>query len=343
MARWMCITLACVAAVGVANGAELTAAPERPVPLIFDTDMGNDVDDALALGLIHALQNRGECELLAVTLTKDHPLSGPYADLVNTFYGRGDIPVGVVKGGMTPEDSKFTVLAEQRDHGSLRYPHDVPSGADAPDATVVLRKALAGAKDGTVVIVQVGFSTNLARLLDSPADDISNLDGQALVKQKVRLVSTMAGAFLPIDGNEHLEYNVVMDIPSAKRLAESWPTPVIYSGFEIGLSILYPAASIDRDFAYVPHHPLAEAYQLYMPTPHERPTWDLTSVLWAVRPDRAYFDVSAPGQVTVDDRGATLFKEVEGGAHRYLKVSPEQIVRARETLAALVSEPPHGG
>ena len=34
-----------------------------PTRLIFDTDMGNDIDDALALGVIHALQSREECEL----------------------------------------------------------------------------------------------------------------------------------------------------------------------------------------------------------------------------------------------------------------------------------------
>jgi hypothetical protein len=31
------------------------------VPVIFDTDMGNDIDDALALALLHALESRGEC------------------------------------------------------------------------------------------------------------------------------------------------------------------------------------------------------------------------------------------------------------------------------------------
>ena len=57
----------------------------------------------------------------------------------------------------------------------------------------------------------------------------------------------------------------------------------------------YPAVSIERDFGYVPHHPAAEAYCLYNPPPHERPTWDLTSALYAVRPDRGYFDLSEPG------------------------------------------------
>ena len=51
----------------------LTASPlalsqdtKKPIPLIFDTDIGNDVDDVLAMGVIHALETRKECKLLAV-------------------------------------------------------------------------------------------------------------------------------------------------------------------------------------------------------------------------------------------------------------------------------------
>ena len=53
----------------------ITEEPLAQTPLIFDTDIGNDVDDVLALGMIHALESRGECELLAVTITKDHELA----------------------------------------------------------------------------------------------------------------------------------------------------------------------------------------------------------------------------------------------------------------------------
>ena len=324
----------------VSSAQDVAAAPVRPVPIIFDTDMGNDVDDALALGVIHALETRGECRLLAVTLTKDNRLAAPYVDLVNTFYGRGEIPIGVVKGGKTPEDSKFCVLAEAKDGDQLRYPHDLTDGNAAPEATEVLRKALVGAEDHTVVIAQVGFSTNLARLLESKADAISPLSGMELVTKKVRLLSTMAGAFAPIDGKPHPEYNVVLDIPAAKAIASAWPTPVVYSGFEIGLNIPYPAASIERDFAYVKHHPLAEAYQLYEPTPHERPTWDLTSVLWAIRPERGYFGISTNGNVAIDEKGFTTFTPEPAGNRYYLTVTPEQITRTREALAILSSEPP---
>jgi hypothetical protein len=84
---------------------------------------------------------------LAVTITKDHDLSAPFVDAINTFYGRGDIPIGVVRTGPTPEASKFTVLANRRDGGKLRYPHDLVSGADAPEATPLLRDVLAGQPD----------------------------------------------------------------------------------------------------------------------------------------------------------------------------------------------------
>jgi hypothetical protein len=332
-----CIRTALVAAVLAAATPALADAPLR---IIFDTDMGNDVDDALALGLIHALQSRGECQLLAVTITKDHPLAAAFTDAVNTFYGRGEIPIGVVRNGPTRDAGRFLPLAEQRDNDALRYPHTLRSGADAPEATALLRRVLAEQPDGSVVFVQVGFSTNLARLLDTPPDEASPLSGHELVRSKVRLLSIMAGAFQPIRGGRHLEYNVVQDIPAAQKIAADWPTPVVWSGFEIGIAIPYPAVSIQRDYGYVPHHPLAEAYQLYNPPPHNRPTWDLTSVLHVVRPDRGYFDLSPPGRVVVLDDGETRFEPGANGLHRFLVVSPEQIIRVTEAFVHLCSQPP---
>ncbi len=314
------------------------ATDKRPIPLIFDTDIGNDVDDVLALGVIHALQSRGECKLLAVTVTKDHPLSAPFVDVVNTFYGRGDIPIGVVRGGPTPEASKFTGLANAKDGDRLRYPHDLMSGVDAPEAVAVLRRALAAAEDHTAVIVQVGFSTNLARLLASPPDSASPLSGVELVRKKVRLLSVMAGAFQTTGERPSFEFNVKLDVKSAQSLCSDWPTPIVFSGFEIGVAVPYPAESIERDFAYVPHHPLAEAYVRYDPPPHNRPTWDLTSVLYAVRPNNSYFDLSPPGRVRVTTEGATSFEPENGGPHRYLILKPDQAVRVRRG-AQRISKP----
>ena len=314
----------------------LSTAPARAVePIIFDTDIGNDVDDVLALGMIHALHSRGSCELLAVTVTKDHDLAGPFADAVNTFYGRPQIPVGVVRKGVTPQEGKFLGMA--RDPA---YPHALKKSADAPGAVALLRKVLAGQPDGSVVIVQVGFASNLARLLDSPADAVSPLTGKDLVAKKVKLVSAMFGAFKLGGTGAHREYNVIEDLPSSKKFVAEWPTPIVFSGFEVGQAVEFPAASIEKDFGYAKNHPLAEAYRRYSPPPHERPCWDLTSVLYAVHPDRGYFGLSEAGNVTVDEKGITSFAGAKGGKHRFLTVSKEQAVRCREAFANLASQPP---
>ncbi len=314
-----------------------------PVKIIFDTDIGNDVDDVLALGLLHSLHTRGACELLAVTVTKRDDLAGPFVDMVNTFYGRPDLPIGCIRGPRDKEPSRFLALAETKDDGALRYPRDLQRSSDAPDAVELLRKLLASQPDGSVTLMQVGFFSNFAALLDSPADAHSPLPGRELVKRKVKQLSVMAGAFQTIGANNHyLEYNVITDIPAAQKLARDWPTPIVWSGFEIGIALPFPAVSIRRDFAYVKHHPLAEAYWLYEPPPHERPTWDLTAALYAVWPDRGFFNLSEPGRVTVEADGFTRFAPAKDGRDRFLKLDAVQLARTREALVQLSSQPPAG-
>lgn len=308
-----------------------------PVKLIFDTDMGNDVDDLMALAMIHNLQKRGACELLAVTVTKDHPQAAAFVDAVNTLYGYPDTPIGVVRDGAAKEAGKFNLLADEKNaDGSLRYPHDLKSGADAPEAVGLIKDILAKQPDGSVVIAQVGFFTNLSHLLDSPG-------GKELIAKKVKFLSIMAGAFQTVKWDtRHLEYNVKLDVPAAQKLAKEWPTPVVWSGYEIGVAAAFPHVVIEQDLDYLPHHPLKVAYYLYNPPPHDRPTWDPTAVLYAVQPERGYFDLSPPGNVTVENDSATLFRPTKDGKgrHRFLVMSPEQTARVREAIVQLSVEPP---
>jgi len=318
----------------------MQAASADPVKVIFDTDMGNDVDDALALAMLHSLQNRAKSELLAITISKDHSEVPAYIDAINTFYGRGQIPIGTTSSGVTPEQSRFTGIIHERIGDRLAFPHDLLVGDPVPDATELLRKTLASQADLSVVIIQVGFSTNLSQLLTTSADQYSPLSGQELVAQKVKFISIMAGAFTEISAATHLEYNVVQDILSAQILAAEWPTPIIWSGFEVGLAVRYPAVSIENDFLYSERHPIPESYQLYIPTPHERPTWDLTSVVYAIQPDLDYFELSPPGQITVLDNGETVFNSAQNGLHQYLILDESNVARLQEMMMLLVSEPP---
>ncbi len=316
-----------------------------PVKLIYDTDMGNDIDDAVALSMIHSLQKRGACELLAVTVTKDHPQAAAFVDAMNTFYGYPDVPVGAVRNGaVQPDGGKFNLLVDEKNaDGSPRYPHDLRSGEDAPEAVDLLRQTLAAQPDGSVAIAQVGFFTNLARLLDSKPDQHSPLPGRELIQKKVKVLSIMAGAFQTVKWQtRYIEYNVKLDIPAAQKLARDWPSPIVWSGYEIGHACTFPHECIERDFNYVEHHPLKEAYYLYNPPPHDRPNWDPTAVLYAIFPDRGYFELSPPGTVTVDDDGATVYKEGKKGQgrDRFLILNEVLNARTREAIAQLASEPP---
>jgi inosine-uridine nucleoside N-ribohydrolase len=290
-------------------------------PVIFDTDMGNDIDDALALAVLHALSDRGECRLMGVTLTNAHPAAVPYIRMINRFYGRGDLPVGAaieeLKGG----------AGDGYMAAALRRWPAASGDSRAEPAPALLRRLLESARE-KIVIVQTGFSTNLAALLDSPG-------GAALAKEKVALVVAMAGNFT---GGEP-EYNVRIDIPSAKAVFERWPTPMVFSGFEIGRDLLYPAASIERDFAWADPHPIAESYRAYKKMPYDRPTWDLTAVLEAVRSSHGYFARSASGTVTVEATGATRFTPGPGG-RQYLRLDPSKRAEILEVLALLASQPP---
>jgi hypothetical protein len=144
-----------------------------------------------------------------------------------------------------------------------------------------------------------------------------------------------------------------MDNASAQKLLSEWPTPIVLSGFEVGISMLFPQTNIDRYFNYVVHHPIAETYNYVAPyyrkasndpnAPHNHATFDLTSVLYAVRPDDGYFSLSKPGRITVAPDGGTRFEAVGGGSHRYLILTESQRERTLEAMVMLVSQPPMTG
>jgi inosine-uridine nucleoside N-ribohydrolase len=337
-----------------------------PIPVILDTDIWTDIDDALALAMIHALEDRGELKLQAVTISTDHRWCAPYVDLVNTYYGRPHVPIGIVKDGLDIESirkrlpdwylpvTRFTDHLAQRknDDGALTYPHRLTSDSAIPEATTLLRETLAAQPDESVVIIQIGYSTNLARLLRSPPDSISALDGRQLVAKKARSLVVMAGSFRqPADGKQNPEFNLLVDVPSAQALFAHCPTPIVASGVEVGLALRYPPESIERDYAYVENHPIAQSYRLFFDerkakcppltsTVHAHATFDLTAVLYAARPDRNYFSLSNPGRISVLDDGSSRFEEVPGGRDRYLIVSDEQAARTLEAMVMLASQPP---
>nr|WP_262481289.1 nucleoside hydrolase [Alistipes sp. An116] len=76
---------------------------------------------------------------------------------------------------------------------------------------------LASQPDSSVVVISVGFATNLRMLLESAPDSVSNLSGEELVARKVRLLSMMGGNFV---NPRAREFNIRYDVLSARTLFE---------------------------------------------------------------------------------------------------------------------------
>lgn len=308
---------------------------EKP-KIIFDTDITGDVDDVLALAMCHTLAHRGACDFLGVTVSKNHPLTASFVDAQNTFHGRPDLPIGVTRDAKAQHrESKYLKLAD-----SPHYPHDLKRNEDAKDAVELIRELLMAQPDHSVTIISVGIASNLANLLKSPG-------GLDLVKQKVKALSIMAGAFAFCNRtNYHLEANVINGIGYMQAVADQWPdeVPIVWSGFEIGEALPFPRGVIQQDLDYLPHHLVKEAYLLHSGPQHDRPCWDESSVLWAVYPERGFFGLSEPGRIKVLDDGFTHFIPVKNGQgskrDRFLTLNSVQQSRVLEAIVHLTIQPP---
>jgi len=311
------------------------AAAGPPVRVVFDTDMASDVDDVGALATLHALADLGEAEILAVGISSRNEHTGPCADAIDTWYHRPDIPIGSPRAlpAGAPRDTNEDTASKYAEEVGRRFPHRLGQTSAAPDAALLYRKVLAAQPDASVVMVSVGFLTNLRSLLDSPPDAVSPWTGEELVRRKVRLWVCMGGKFPDgrfADGNG--EYNLRVDSAASLRVLNDWPTPVVFSGFEIGARVL-----TGRRLREAPEaNPVRAAYLLFNGL-EDRESWDQTAVLCAVRGAAAYWTESEPGLCLMHAGMPFAFNEwipTPRKSHRYLveKTSPAEVSRIIEDL-----------
>lgn len=314
----------------------------NPLPVIFETDMGNDVDDALALDMLYKYIDTGRINLLAISNNKNSAYSIPFLQIMNNWYGYPAIPLGnVVNGANSQGDSRdyAQAVVEYTEAGKNVFKAYAGDSTNKMQSIDMYRKILSQQADSSVVIISVGFSTNIARLLDSKADNSSPLNGRDLVAKKVRLLSMMAGSFDGKIGGG--EYNIIKDTGAANKIFLDWPTPIVTSPFEVGIRILYPASSIQNDFKWAAENPLTVAYSSYLKMPYNRPTWDLTATLYAVEGnDNNYFGMSQPGTISVVGKGQTSFREDPAGKHRYLMVDSAQAEKIKNRFISLITRKP---
>lgn len=281
---------------------------KQMVHLILDTDLGPDFDDVGAMTVMHALADSGWVDILATVSSNRHEMVVPCIEVLNTYFGRPDLPVGGPKGAGAPE---LTTWHKEKwtEYLPAHYPHKTQKTSDAPDAVGVYRKLLSKAADQSVTICTVGFFTNLGNLLLSEGDSYSPLTGKELVAQKVKRLVSMAAGF-----PEGREFNVHCDAPASKVVLEQWPTEIIFSGFEIGEKILTGTSVIRMP---VENSPVKDTYRLCLAEgDHDgRMSWDQTAVLVAIKGYEPYYSVERGTVGLVDDQGSNNWTPSATGKH----------------------------
>ncbi|KAI1743618.1 inosine/uridine-preferring nucleoside hydrolase [Xylaria scruposa] len=243
--------------------------------LIIDTDLFSDVDDAGALLLAATSLH---VNLLAVNVNYPSTFSALTASAILSHYGL-EVPIGVRRPltNVTFFDNRSYEVGEYASKvafhfsgGSLPWGH----AEEAWDPVVLYRKVLAEAEDDSVTVASIGFFENLSGLLNSTADQYSDLSGRALVARKVSKLVVMGG-----DYPSGYEFNFRGSNASlTAHVINTWEGRMVFVGDSIGRNVKSGKRLMvegpDKDpvrMAYI-------YYTYYAP----RPSWDPLAVLYAM-------------------------------------------------------------
>jgi len=198
-------------------------APE-PIPVIFDTDIGDDIDDALALAL--ALQSP-ELDVRAVTtVSDDTEIRSRLAWKELGIYGRRDVALGTgapeplldpMHAGRAPQ---FSVLTDE---------DSLPAAGHRRAFELIIETLMQSPRKMTVV--PVGPLTNVALALK----------GEPRIKDKIERIVLMGGAFDRLVS----EYNIQRDRVAAEIVFRSG-VPVTAVGLDVTMRCQLAAPDLER-------------------------------------------------------------------------------------------------
>ena len=292
--------------------------PIATVPaIIYDTDMGSSTDDLFALEMLYRYHEQGRCRLLGIVVDRMGEDCAACADVMNTYFGHGDLPIALVRNGIeNPSvwiDYKGLPGYTLAD-GSPMFRHSVEDYSALPDGWQLYRRLLAAEPDHSVCIVSVGFVTCLAQLLESPGDEYSPLSGVELVRQKVQCLYIQGGRFGVADEGD---YNFAQGIDFAQSFFRLWPSEVdiVFSSMETGQMVEYTPEQVIADIDWTDIHPIKQVYMTCNCNTGQK-MWDPMTVINAVEGD-SLFILSERGTVTILPNAETPFTPSSTGNCRY--------------------------
>ncbi len=203
------------------------------IPVLLDTDIGSDIDDAVALAY---LLRQPRCDLLGITTVSGEPEKrAALARAVCRSAGREDISVHagleqpLLAAPLQPRAPQAEVLSE-------------PVTASRPTAVDFLRETIR-ARPGEVTLLAIGPLTNLAVLF--------TLDPEAptLLKQLVLMGGLYYGRSVGHTGVTGAEWDMRCD-PHAAAIVFHAPVPRLLAvGLDVTEPCRMPSAEVREKFA----------------------------------------------------------------------------------------------
>jgi inosine-uridine nucleoside N-ribohydrolase len=288
-----------------------------PIPVIIDTDVGSDLDDAYAIGIALQAQHLGYLSIRAITTSNmvDKAPAFVYALLAHDGRNSARIPIGAFQGTNFCAGEDDTYAAQTL--AALKSARIV-GRADFPSATTVLRQTLAATADGSMTIITIGGQSNIALLMQSQPDQYSNLSGADLWRQKV---ARMIAFNSPYPGPPtQWDYNSHCDAAATAYVYQNnGAVPIIGNQRPPTINIggCYDGTGAGCTTAMSENNPLRLATDYFIS--HKggfskgaanagRPAWDPSTILFAMvgtdfAQGGAWFGLSVNGTLTVTGLG----------------------------------------
>ena len=293
---------------------------DEPVPIVYDTDLGEDIDDlyALYLALFHP-----RIRVLAVTTVHgDTQAKGRLAAKVLRLAGRADVPVGAGIGMSGARIARGQTLPDPKRSASyVRYvAQDDPEwGCTYPSASDVIASVLAESPQ-PVALVGEGAYSNLADAVRRGGDS---------TRQQIRCIAVMGGETQAVMN----EYNVVCD-PEAADEVFTCGLPVLMATYVLTAKLRMTMEDVARHFANSTspvRQVLADCTHLWGPHRGRKAgpvLYDLVPVFWladesCVQSRPAAIRVELEGRYT---RGQTVRVADTGPVRESVGLNPEDMV-----------------
>ena len=201
-----------------------TSASAQRIPIILDTDIGDSIDDALALAF--ALHSP-ELDVRAVTTVIDDVESKTrLAWKMLGLYNRRDIALAM---GASDPLLDSTLSAPSKEFEVLTRNDAIPDAARKRAADLIIDTVLQSR--GKITIVAIGPMTNIALAI--------KLDPR--IKNNIERIVMMGGAYL----RSETEYNVKRDRTAAEIVFQSG-IPITAIGLDVTSQCKLPEKDLDR-------------------------------------------------------------------------------------------------